>query len=72
MVDIVNAAAGSAGPVTFCPAGTKASHTKTCIAGTAAPIDFLRLVHIRTALSRGACPIDSRAIATAIARQAHV
>ena len=41
------------------------------IADQGPPVDYVKLAQIRTAIFRGDYPIDSRAIANAIALQAH-
>jgi hypothetical protein len=72
MVHTGYAADGVSSPVAFCPIGGKPVRPPARLAGAAAPIDFLKLVQIRTALSRGTYAINSRAIADAIAQQAHL
>lgn len=44
----------------------------TEIANQGPPVDYVKLAQIRTAIFRGDYPIDARAIADAIAQQAHV
>lgn len=42
------------------------------IADQGPPVDYAKLAQIRTAIFRGDYPINSRAIANAIAQQAHI
>lgn len=79
MVDQGNAsgpAQGIVGRQTHDPAGvvdgSSLAQTAAILADRGPPVDYLKLARIRTALARGNYRINTRAIADAIALQAHI
>ncbi|MFM7027599.1 MAG: flagellar biosynthesis anti-sigma factor FlgM [Chakrabartia sp.] len=88
MVDSVNASGPVQGVAALRPASTKAApqaaHQRTladvqslvrqaaAIADQGPPVDYVKLAQIRAAIFRGDYPINTRAIADAIAMQAHL
>lgn len=52
--------------------GSSLAQTAAILADRGPPVDYLKLARIRTALARGDYRINTRAIADAIASQAHI
>ena len=52
--------------------GRSLAKTAAILADRGPPVDYLKLARIRTALARGDYRINTRAIADAIALQAHI